>query len=133
LSSISRHRGTASGIPFLDIILGVDVMFFRKHLSHPDWYRIDNPAGTDLEDVNAESHNPALGIINMKIARTHELSLKVCTVEMMLVGATLYLSVYQSRREDTHYLALPEGVELPKKIHAQVLRYVEEEIKRRFD
>jgi hypothetical protein len=59
-------------------------MLFRKHLSHPDWYRENNPAGTDLEDVTSESHNPALGIMNMKITRTHELSLRICTVEMIL-------------------------------------------------
>lgn len=100
--------------------------FGKKTKVLADWYRQSNPMGYDLADVGNDSHNPLLGIMAILVEPPVELSYKICEADVILVGATIKVQVFQSK--STHaclYLGVPEGVELNTKVHAQILRYVE--------
>lgn len=101
-------------------------IFGEKTKVVPDWYRVSNPMGYDLNDVTHEAHNSLLGIIALIIEPPVELSYKICEVDIVLVGATIRAQVFQSKANHAClHLGIPEGIELNIKVHAQVLRYIE--------
>lgn len=101
-------------------------LFGEKTKVAPDWYRAHNPMGYDLADVGDDSNNSMLGVIAILIEPPRELSYKICEADVVLVGATITVQVFQSKANHAClYLGVPEGVELNNKVHAQILRYVE--------
>lgn len=107
------------------------MLLFTKKSKHPDWYRVSNPAGLDLADVTNEASNPLIGLISIMLTPYEGLSgTKVCTAEITLIGATIHVAVLRKRgHRGCVQLAIPDGVELSIKIHAQVLRLVERLLK----
>jgi hypothetical protein len=92
-------------------------------VQHFDWYREANPAKLDLADVNDSYSNPLIGLISVMFKAPAETSFRMCIAEVMLIGAIIHVDVFASRRgNNTFYLAIPQGVELSKKIQAQILR-----------
>jgi hypothetical protein len=103
-------------------------LFFKTTNPCPDWYRENNPAKLDLVDVNDMYSNPLIGLISVIFKPTAQPSFRLCIAEVTLIGVTIYLDILPSRRGDTVYLSIPEGLSLSRKIHAQVLRAYERQV-----
>lgn len=99
-------------------------LFFKNANPHPDWYRVYNPAGLDLEDVTDAYSNSLIGLISVLFTQAEKMP--AGRAEITLIGATLHISIFESRRRaGLHYLSIPQGIELSRKIQAQVLRAYE--------
>lgn len=103
-------------------------LFGSKAKVVSDWYRAHNPMGYDLADVGDDSHNPLLGIMAILIEPCEDLTYKVCEADVILVGATIKVDVFQTKGKARLHLGVPEGVEINVKVHAQILRYIEKHV-----